>query len=128
MKRFMRGIYLFSLLWIACFFYYGLRLKIRGAILRPSKTGGKILNFQERSGLEGILGPDYEYVPVPPDNFAEYFYWLLFIATLVWIFLGAVRIFLGAVRLVIRFLVRTIQKEKQKIDQEEKQKIEPREK
>ena len=105
MKRFMRGIYLFPLLWIACFFYYGLRLKIRNATLLPPNTEGKILNFVEWNGTN--------YVPVPPDTFGEFFYSLLFVATLIWIFLGAVR-------LVIRFFVRTIQEEKQKIEPREK--------
>ena len=103
MKRFMRGIYLIPLLWIAWVFYHWGRLKSRGAVAFRSSTGERIV--KEWNGTD--------YVSVPPDAFGEFFYSLLIFATLIWIFLGAVR-------LVIRFFVRTIQEEKQKIEPRER--------
>ena len=103
MKRFMRGIYLIPLLWIAWVFYHWGRLKSRGAVVFHTSTGERIA--KEWNGNN--------YVPVPPDTFDEFFYSLLILATFFWIFLGAVR-------LVIRFFVRTIQEEKQKIEPREK--------
>ncbi len=104
MKRFLRGIYLIPSLWVAWVFYYYIRLKIRDSVVFTHPlTGERII--KEWNGTQ--------LVPGAPDAFGDFAYSLLSLATLFWICISVIR-------LVIRFVVRTVEKEKQRIREEDK--------
>jgi hypothetical protein len=86
-------------LWVAWVIYYYTRLKIRDSVVFTNpNTGERIVKEWNGTAL----------VPGAPDAFGDFLYSLLVLVTFVWISIGAIR-------LVIRFFVRTVHEEQQKV-------------
>jgi hypothetical protein len=110
MKRFLKSIYFIPSLWVAWVVYYYTRLKIRDSlVLTDPKTGSRII-YEWHSTQPGAAR---ELVLAAPDVFGDALHGFLTLVTLIWIALGATK-------LVIRFFVRTVHEEKQRVKEEGK--------